>query len=137
MADIVVGYDGRDGARAALDLAGEVSQAFGDRVVLVFGYHVSRLGGEVTDYASALRDHAERTIEHGIHQAQAAGLTVDSAIVEEEPAAALAAVARERDARMIVVGSSGEPPLKSVIIGSTPHKLLHVAERPVLVAHTR
>jgi nucleotide-binding universal stress UspA family protein len=46
-------------------------------------------------------------------------------------------VARERDARMIVVGSSGEPPLKSVIIGSTPHKLLHVAERPVLVAHTR
>ncbi len=34
---------------------------------------------------------------------------------------------------MIVVGSYGDPPLKGVILGSTPSKLLHVADRPVLV----
>ena len=34
---------------------------------------------------------------------------------------------------MIVVGSHGEPPLKGVILGSTPNKLLHISERPVLV----
>ena len=34
---------------------------------------------------------------------------------------------------MIVVGSYGEPPLRGVILGSTPFKLLHEAERPVLV----
>jgi nucleotide-binding universal stress UspA family protein len=46
---------------------------------------------------------------------------------------ALAETADERDARMIVVGSYGDPPLKGVILGSTPTKLLHLADRPVLV----
>jgi nucleotide-binding universal stress UspA family protein len=45
----------------------------------------------------------------------------------------LIAVAEERDARMIVVGSYGERPLKSLLVGATPNKLLHLAERPVLV----
>jgi nucleotide-binding universal stress UspA family protein len=31
------------------------------------------------------------------------------------------------------VGSYGERPLRGAILGSTPHKLLHLAERPVLV----
>jgi nucleotide-binding universal stress UspA family protein len=34
---------------------------------------------------------------------------------------------------MIVVGSQGDPLLKGVILGSTPHKLLHLTRRPVLV----
>ena len=42
-------------------------------------------------------------------------------------------MAEQRDARMIVVGSFGDPPLKGMILGSTPNKLLHLSERPVLV----
>jgi nucleotide-binding universal stress UspA family protein len=34
---------------------------------------------------------------------------------------------------MIVVGSYGERPLKGAILGSTPYKLLYLADRPVLV----
>jgi nucleotide-binding universal stress UspA family protein len=34
---------------------------------------------------------------------------------------------------MIVVGSTGEAALKGAILGSTPYKLLHQADRPVLV----
>jgi nucleotide-binding universal stress UspA family protein len=34
---------------------------------------------------------------------------------------------------MIVVGSCGEAPLRAVIIGSTPHRLIHVTSVPVLV----
>jgi nucleotide-binding universal stress UspA family protein len=34
---------------------------------------------------------------------------------------------------MIVVGSYGEAPLKAMIIGSTPHRLIHVTDTPVLV----
>ena len=43
------------------------------------------------------------------------------------------ALAAEHGARLIVVGSYGEPPLRSAILGSTPHKLLHLSEVPVLV----
>jgi nucleotide-binding universal stress UspA family protein len=34
---------------------------------------------------------------------------------------------------MIVVGSYGEAPPKGAIIGSTPYKLVHLSQRPVLV----
>jgi nucleotide-binding universal stress UspA family protein len=34
---------------------------------------------------------------------------------------------------MIVVGSYGDRPLRGAIPGSTPHRLLHLSERPVLV----
>ena len=33
---------------------------------------------------------------------------------------------------MIVVGTYGESPLRGAILGSTPHKLLHLTDRPVL-----
>jgi len=50
-----------------------------------------------------------------------------------KPSHALIEAAEETEARMIVVGSYGEAPLKGVIIGSTPYRLLHVAQCPVLV----
>ena len=49
--------------------------------------------------------------------------------------AALINMADEVDARMIVVGSYGDSPLKGAILGSTPHKLVHLSKRPVLVVH--
>ena len=53
-------------------------------------------------------------------------------MVDARPVEALLALAAERDARMIVVGSYGDSPLKGAILGSVPHKLLHLADRPVL-----
>jgi nucleotide-binding universal stress UspA family protein len=138
MADVIVGYDGSDGARAALDTALETSSAFGDRVVIAFGYHVQKLGGEVQDYAKALKERAEEVVSHGLHQAQAkGGSEVESVVVERPPAEALAELAKERGARMIVVGTHGEAPLKGAIVGSTSHKLLHLSEVPVLVVPAR
>ena len=45
----------------------------------------------------------------------------------------LKTLVKNNDARAIIVGSYGESPLKSAILGSTPHRLLHDAHRPVLV----
>jgi nucleotide-binding universal stress UspA family protein len=36
---------------------------------------------------------------------------------------------------MIVVGTHGESPLKGAILASTAHRLIQIAERPVLVVH--
>jgi nucleotide-binding universal stress UspA family protein len=33
---------------------------------------------------------------------------------------------------MIVVGTYGESPLRGAVLGSTPHKLLHLSPVPVL-----
>ena len=56
-----------------------------------------------------------------------------SELVAERPVDALTALADRYDARAIVVGTHGEHPAKAAFLGSTPHKLLHVSSRPVLV----
>ena len=52
---------------------------------------------------------------------------------EERPVDALMSLARENAARAIVVGTYGEHPIKGAVLGSVPHKLLHLSEHPVLV----
>jgi nucleotide-binding universal stress UspA family protein len=53
-------------------------------------------------------------------------------LVYARPAEGLRRLAGEVDARMIVVGTQGESPLRSATLGSTPHKLLQLSERQVL-----
>jgi nucleotide-binding universal stress UspA family protein len=129
----VVGYDGTDGARAALEAAVGLSAELGDGVVVVFAHVTSRLGGEVRDYDDAVREHGRGVLEEARSIARESGVEVELVIRELSSAEALIAVADEHDARMIVVGSYGERPLKSALVGSTPTRLLHLSERPVLV----
>ncbi|HEY6671548.1 MAG TPA: universal stress protein [Solirubrobacterales bacterium] len=131
---IVVGYDASPGARAALDQALELAAAFGDRLIIGFGVAPpAPVGEEVRAHRQALRDHAEKMTAEALERAQGSGVDVEVALVEDRASSALVSLAAENDARMIVVGSYGERPLKGAILGSTPHKLLHLAERPVLV----
>jgi nucleotide-binding universal stress UspA family protein len=133
MAGLIVGYDGSEGARVALDEAVRLGVALGEPVHLVFSFSAPRIGGELRDRDEAIAERGAAVLEHGVHHAQAAGLTVTTEQRKADPAEGLLEAARERDARMIVVGSSGERLLRSVLVGSTPTKLLHLADRPVLV----
>jgi nucleotide-binding universal stress UspA family protein len=40
----------------------------------------------------------------------------------------------EKAKEAAVVGSHGERPIAGALLGSTPHKLLHISHKPVLVA---
>ena len=133
MATQVLGYDGTDGSRAALDAAVGLAAELGDGVVVVFAHVTNRLGGEVRDYDDAVREHGRGVLEEARSIAREAGVEVELVMRELSSAEALIEVADEHDARMIVVGSYGERPLKSALVGSTPTRLLHLSERPVLV----
>jgi nucleotide-binding universal stress UspA family protein len=133
MAKQVLGYDGTDGSRAALDVAVGLAAELGDTLVVVFAHEVSRLGGEVHDYAEALRERGRQVLEEARAVAREGGVEIELVMRELSSADALIAVADEQDARMIVVGSYGERPLKSALVGSTPTRLLHLSECPVLV----
>jgi nucleotide-binding universal stress UspA family protein len=134
MAQIVVGYDGSDCSRAALDKGLRLAKDLGDGVVVVFGYAPPGLwGGEIAEHEEAIEERGQKVLDEAKHQAQAAGAEVEVELVAKKASEALVEVADARDARMIVVGSYGDPPLKGMILGSTPNKLLHIADRPVLV----
>jgi nucleotide-binding universal stress UspA family protein len=133
MAQIIVGYDGSECARAALDTAADAAVALGDDLVVVYAYEVNRMGGEVEDYARALKERSEEVLAHATHQAAAKGVEIETVVVQERPADALVRLADERDARLIVIGTRGESPIKGALVGSTPHKLIQLADRPVVI----
>jgi len=134
MGQIVVGYDGSACGEAALGAALELAGEVGDRVVVVFGYAPPGIwGGEIAEHEEAIEEFGEQVTSKAKAQAAERGVEVEVALVPKRAAEALIETADEREARMIVVGSFGEAPLKGVILGSTPNKLLHLADRPVLV----
>jgi nucleotide-binding universal stress UspA family protein len=134
MGQIVVGYDGSACGDAALNSALEIAAELSDSVTVVFGYAPPGLwGGEIAEHEEAIEELGEKVMAKAKAQAAEKGVEIEAQLVAMRAAEALIEVAEQRDARMIVVGSFGDPPLKGMILGSTPNKLLHLSERPVLV----
>ena len=134
---IVLSYDGSACANAALTAAVESARAHGDGIVVAFGAGVPP-AGEHSDRRELVRTMGGDWAEEAVSAIRAQG--VDDAravVVDARPAEALLQVASERDARMIVVGTHGEHPLTGAVLGSVPHKLLHLSKVPVLVVPVR
>jgi nucleotide-binding universal stress UspA family protein len=133
MAKLVVGYDGSECAAAALDAAVDLAKDVGDEVVIAFGYDPGNPGEEYRATRDAVRAVGERVTAEGVERARARGADPEVALVEARPTEALVKLADELGARAIVVGSHGEHPIRGALLGSVAYKLLHTAERPVLV----
>lgn len=130
---IVVGYDGTDGSQAALAEAITVAQEIGGDILAVFAYDRVIVGGESHDLDAQVHARGDEMLAEAEATATAAGVTLRKEYIEESAASALVKAADDVDARFIVVGSYGERPLKGAIVGSTPYKLIHLADRPVIV----
>src|SRR5882724_2510907 len=103
MSAIVVGYDGSDGSRAALDRAIDLAQALGDSVTAVFGYHPPGVvGGGMGSHEDAIKDRGQQVMKLATDQASAKKFKIETDMVDGHPAEALIAEAEDSDARMIV-----------------------------------
>lgn len=131
--EIVVGFDGRAGAQAALDEGARLAQGLGAALVVTFASAVSPLGGEVKDLHEAVAERGRAVLGEALAELRERGVAARAELVDEDPARALVDLAEQLGAQMIVVGSSGEGPLKGLILGSTPHKLIQLSPVPVLV----
>ena len=130
---IVVGYDGTEGSRAAFDEALRLAGEIGGDILALFAHYRVRTGGESQDLDADIYRLATAKLEEAAARAREVGVTIATDFVESKPAEALVAAAEACDARFIVVGSHGERPLKGALVGSTPNRLIHLAERPVIV----
>jgi nucleotide-binding universal stress UspA family protein len=130
---IVLGYDDSPGAGAALTTAVGIAARLGEPLVLVYGAGVpGGMGEEFRAHREALHEMGRTALDHAVAQAQGAGVPTTVELVDDKPADALVAVAERHDASVIVVGTAGESPLRGAMLGSTPHKLLQLSDRPVL-----
>ncbi|MEU8133688.1 universal stress protein [Streptodolium elevatio] len=134
---VVLGYDESAGAARALGVAIEWASAFGEPLVLVFGAAPPGLGGEeYQSHYEAVRQMGRTALGRAVRTAEEAGLETTVEILDEKPAEALVDAAARHSARVIVVGSWSESPLRGALLGSTPHKLLHLSPIPVLCVPT-
>jgi len=133
--DVVLGYDDSAGSHAALPVAVQVARAFAAPLAIVFGYEPNPLGGESTDYRLQLERLGNDMVSKALGEVRrlAPDLAVDPLVVPLRPVDSLLEAARERQALVIVVGGTGERPIVGAVLGSVPHKLLHLSPVPVLV----
>jgi nucleotide-binding universal stress UspA family protein len=120
---------------AALESAVELARTLGDRIVVAYAAEPPgrNVGEEFSEHERALVEIGERVTGAAVERARQEGVEAEAVIVHERPAPALLDLADQRDARMIVIGSHGEGPIRGALLGSTPHKLLQLSRRPVLV----
>jgi nucleotide-binding universal stress UspA family protein len=131
---IVVGHDGSDGARRALDVAVDLARA-GTGVRIVLAYVEQEIVGKGAAPMPVTADEIEAEIRREAEALSAQGLAVTLDVhraILGGPAPALLAIAHEAGADLIVVGTRGRTVLAGLLVGSTAQRLLHISDRPVL-----
>jgi nucleotide-binding universal stress UspA family protein len=142
-ADVVVGFDGSDAARAALEFAFEEARlrALPLRVVCAWHYPLAGyMGGGFEPPGPRLEPgELERAAEAELEGALAAlgpgreAVAVERRVREGQPAAVLLDEARE--AALLVVGSRGHGGFSGLLLGSVSQQCVAHAPCPVAVVH--
>jgi nucleotide-binding universal stress UspA family protein len=127
---VVVGYDGSDNARRALDYASRRVGELGGHLVAVCAFYAPSDWLGAPYYQLAIDDYQERAreITRGLEDRP----DVEADVVLAPPVEALTRVAQARDASEIVVGARGLGRFRAAL-GSVSHGLLHEADRPVVI----
>jgi len=143
---VIVGYDGSPASEAALV---ETAGLFACCPALVVVVWEEGLGFELEapsmnpfpiDISAAMDvddkqyERARVLADHGVTLAREWGLEAEGLAVADDatPGATLVRLARERDARALVVGSHGHSRLTGVV-GHTSAEVIHAAPCPVVV----
>lgn len=133
MKRILVGYDGSEAARHALDQAGKLATAYGAPVTVLTAANdrMVREDGVVT--MALDESHAQWTANQGAERLRAAGVAnVDTCISLEAPLHALTEAAKE-GYDLLVVGHRGHSLLEEMFLGSTAKSIVDQVECSVLI----
>ncbi|MFF2027707.1 universal stress protein, partial [Streptomyces sp. NPDC058171] len=135
---IVVGVDGSESSRAALEVAFEQAAARGASLVAVNVWSdVSvqpSLGASPDDPLwSSIQTGEEVVLSERLagYQERYPDVTVERVVARDRPVRVLSEFAEK--AQLIVVGSRGRGGFKGMLLGSTSNALLHTADCPVMI----
>jgi nucleotide-binding universal stress UspA family protein len=140
---VLFAYDGCDLAKLAIDRAGR-ELAPGRDALIVCVWQTNDVGFVAPNErhlkagdATAVRTAAEETAAHGASLAAAAGFRPQSIAIMAAPTwKGIIAVAEEREASLIVLGSHRRRGLAGHLLGSVAAAVLAHAESSVLIVHS-
>lgn len=144
---LILGYDGSDCGKQALDHTIEVARHLDDGEVFVvsaFEFSIGYVPMGMTDsplmisaeydqHVDLVKGACDRQVADATAKLEAAGVNASGEAREGKPVDVLLEAAREKKAAAIVVGSHGEGAVSAAFLGSTALKLLHHSDIPVLV----
>src|SRR3954465_11997269 len=142
---IVVGTDGSETARKAVQQATALAKQVGASVSLVSAFEPvanQRLREEAREVPKDLewmvnpREDGEGAVKERAEEGDGAGVKVDTFAREGDAADAILDVAEEQHADLIVVGNKGMTGAKRFLLGSVPNKVSHHAPCSVLIIRT-
>jgi nucleotide-binding universal stress UspA family protein len=129
---IVVGYDGSDASKRALERA--VTLCGGDGRILVVAAAESHARAGITEGAHLDPSEVERR-RNDLQEAKAflSERGVDGETIEAQGDPGDVIVESSKDADLVIVGSRGLNPLQRLLLGSVSAKVVHRADCDVLV----
>lgn len=136
METIVVGVDGSEGARAALEYATREAALRRAQLRVVYAWQISPVvysSGYAPDLDEGFNEAAETLACEAIAAVKELDGTVEceGEAVEGQPALVL--LREARDADLIVVGNRGHGGFASLLLGSVSHQVVQHAHCPVTV----
>lgn len=137
---IVVGTDGSETARLAVEEAVRLAKALGAEMHIVSAFKPLRgaqVGGAAgAEYQALPDDKVESTLSEAAATARTRQVPVTTHAVERDPADALLAVADSVSAGLIIVGSKGMHGARRLTLGNVPNQISHRARCNVLIVAT-
>lgn len=139
---VLLALDGSAPSIVARDLAVALPWPAGTRVHLVAAYQIpidwTRGVGSTMNWIGDAEDATRDQWNHELRALAAPlverGLEVEEHVIAERPASAITRMAEELRADLIVMGSRGHGPLRSMLVGSVAAEVTEHAPCPVLVA---
>jgi nucleotide-binding universal stress UspA family protein len=129
---IVVGYDGSECAKAALDQALGLAGPSG-KVIITYADAPPRIGASSLVPPENVVALGKKVTAEALQVARERGVPAEVVLENDRPAEALLKVAERAGADIIAVGTRGESQLTGLLLGSTPYHLVHRATMPLLV----
>jgi nucleotide-binding universal stress UspA family protein len=129
---IVVGYDGSDAAKRALERA--VTLAGSDGRIVVVAAAESRVHAGITEGAHLDPSEVERRrtdLEEANAMLSEQGIEAETIEAQGDPGDVIVKAAEDAD--LVVVGSRGLNPIQRLLLGSVSSKVVHRARCDVLV----
>jgi len=141
---VVVGFDASGESVTAASWAAREAEARGRPLVVVraFEWQWPPMPGPASASVSVqvagrgeVRSAVQAQLERGVAEIrrQHPGIEVIAAVTDGHPALALATVADETDAELVVVGASGTGAVERLLLGSTAAELVRTTHRPAVV----
>lgn len=138
---ILVPVDGSSTSQAAVSKATELAKAFGSTVTVIYVIDPYPFTGVGTDFAygqaeylSAATAEANTAVHAAKESFAAAGVTVDTSIIEAHTAwRGIVEAGESLQADLIVMGSHGRSGLEKLVLGSVAQAVLSHTKLPVLI----